>query len=81
MILSRKGLGFNSGAGGPRARAAGRRRVFYDRRGHSASAGGGVLGARGGTTEAPRAAAKPLEGIYAEQEVKGVLWGIKTRQM
>lgn len=27
------------------------------------------------------AAAKPLEGICTEQEVKGVLWGIKTRQM
>lgn len=71
MILSRKGLGFNRGAGGLRARGAGWRRALYDRRGHSASAGGGVLEARGGTTGALRAAAVPLEGIYAEHRLKG----------
>lgn len=45
--------------------------MLYDRRGHSASAGGGVHRARGGTTGALRAAAMPLEGIYGEQGLKG----------
>lgn len=45
--------------------------MLYDRRGHSASAGGGVLEARGGTTGALRAAAVPLEEIYAEHRLKG----------
>lgn len=45
--------------------------MLYDRRGHSASAGGGVHRARGGTTGALRAPALPLEGICGEQRLRG----------
>lgn len=73
--MSRERLEFNRGAGGLGLGGTGwcrKRKVLYDRRGHSASAGRGAHRARGGTTGALRAPAMPLEGIW-RAGVKGVL--------
>ena len=57
------------------------REVLYDRREHGASAGGGVQGAKGGTTGAPRAPGMPLGGMCGEQRLKGYYGALKTHQM
>lgn len=72
--MSTERLEFNRGAGGLGPGGAGwcsKRKVLYDRRGHSASAGRGEYRVRGGTTGALRPPAMSLGGINGEQGLKG----------
>lgn len=69
LILSRESQEFNRGARcfktGMNCTGRGRdRKVLYDQRGHSLSAGAGVHRAKGGTTGAKRAPEVPLEEIW-----------------